>query len=99
MHSTLSTRETAELLGLGQSTVRRYSAAGALYSFVHKGRLRFPRWKFAGSGVLPGLSHVLAQLPVGVHPQAAEGFFTSENTELVAGGVALHSGAVARRGE
>lgn len=57
------------------------------------------RWQFTGSGVLPGLSYVLAQLPMGVHPQAAEGFFTSEITELVAGGAALHSGAVARRGE
>ncbi|MFY9679386.1 helix-turn-helix domain-containing protein [Glutamicibacter protophormiae] len=83
LDSTLSARDTAELLDLDQSTVRHYSSSGALHSFVHKGRLRFPRWQFVGSEVLPGLSEVLADLSDGVHPQVVEGFFTSENADLV----------------
>lgn len=85
LDSTLSARDTAALLGLDQSTVRHYSSSGALHSFVHKGRLRFPRWQFAGSEVLPGLSEVLPDLPEGIHPQMVEGFFASENADLVVG--------------
>jgi hypothetical protein len=55
----LTTRETASLLGVSLSTVSRRRSAGGLYAFRHSGRWRFSSWQFSGGKILPGVTKIV----------------------------------------
>ena len=78
----LSTAETAELLGVDVPAVRRLIAERRLYAFKAGGRWRLPRWQFADGAPLRELEAVLRALSPGLHPLAVQGFLTSPKPEL-----------------
>ncbi|RAN76151.1 hypothetical protein B5P43_24465 [Bacillus sp. SRB_336] len=88
--SALTAGEVAQQLNLSASTIRHYKASGRLYSYEHRGKLRFPIWQFSADTrqAIPFIANVLESLPRNAHPQTISGFFQTPQPDLVVDGVA-----------
>ncbi|MTD15044.1 DNA-binding protein [Nakamurella sp. YIM 132087] len=81
----LSTREAAELLGVGDSRIRQRLRARTLLSTVVRGSHRLPRFQFTDTGELPGWAQVAPRVPVDRPLIAVEGFLTHPHVDLALG--------------
>jgi hypothetical protein len=82
--SSLTTGQVASMRGRADAGVRRSAGTGDLYA-LNQGDsrgLRFPRWQFAGSQVLPGLRRIVPTFPRNTHPLTIESFMTRPSEEL-----------------
>lgn len=85
---TLSSSEAARKLGTTVAQVRGRCSRGQLSGY-RQGRLwRYPSWQFTDDGVLPGLKHVLRELPP-AHPLVIHLHMTTSNEALRLGGRAV----------
>lgn len=84
--------EVAKRLGIDASRVRHRQSKGGLYAFMAGGNRRYPAWQFTGDPaqpVLPGLAAVVSAFPDDLHPATIQGFMTTRQSELSAGGEAM----------
>lgn len=81
-----SVEETATLLQIDPSRVRRRLRDHALYGFKLGAATRIPRWQFTSQGTpLPRLRAVLEALPNDLHPLEVAGFMTTADPDLTVG--------------
>ncbi|MCU1482704.1 MAG: hypothetical protein JWQ19_3490 [Subtercola sp.] len=87
----LTGEQVASGLGLKPSTIRHYRAENRLYAYMADGKAWFPIWQFNAdlSAALPALSEVLGSLDLRLHPRSVAGFFSTVQSELVIGEVAV----------
>ena len=84
MESLLTTGQVAAMLGRDDAGVRRSAGAGDLY-VLNQGDsrgLRFPRWQFVDSRVVPGLRRIVPAFPRRTHPLTVESFMMRPHEEL-----------------
>jgi len=108
--STMSTAETAELLGRDRSSISRKMNDGTVHWIRVGNQRRIPRWQITQDGhLLPGLARVVAAIPSGVSALTVAAVMQQRQDDLdgqtplgwlVAGGdaaaVAAHLAALAR---
>lgn len=82
----LTTREAAELLGVGESRIRQRVAARTLFAVQTGQGVRFPRFQFVSDGALPGWDEVAPRFPADAHPVAVSNFMQTPTVELEIGG-------------
>ncbi|GAB3267252.1 helix-turn-helix domain-containing protein [Arthrobacter pigmenti] len=83
IRSSISVEETATLLQIDPSRVRRWLRDLALYGFKFGAATRIPRWQFTSQGTpLPRLRAVLQALPNDLHPLEVAGFMTTADPDL-----------------
>jgi hypothetical protein len=89
LHTSLSTKEAARLLGVNESRVRQRLSDRTLYGFKDQDGWHLPRFQFTESGAVHGIAAVFPDLPTGIDPIAVENWFTSPTWELVHQGQAF----------
>ncbi|MGH3145881.1 MAG: hypothetical protein ACRDTR_08785, partial [Rubrobacter sp.] len=72
----LTTRETAALLGTGESRVRQRLGDKTLYGVKAGRENRLPTFQFEGGREVPGIGEVLRHVDRSVHPVALLNWFT-----------------------
>jgi hypothetical protein len=82
----LTTSQTASLLGVSLSTVSRRRSAGGLYAFRHSGRWRFSSWQFSGGKVLAGVTEIVRSSASELHPVTVRGVMLAPRPTLNARG-------------
>ena len=85
----LTVAQASDRLGIDASRVRHRIGSRELYAVGMGARRRLPAFQFDEDASLPGLGEVVRALPHDAHPLEVEGFFTSPQSELELGGVAL----------
>ena len=85
IETSLSTAEAATILGVDVSRIRQRIRERSLFGVEYEGEWRLPRFQFERRKVLPGLSIVLAALPVELNPLDVAGWFLDPNIDLVTG--------------
>jgi excisionase family DNA binding protein len=78
----LTTAETADLLGVGESRVRQRLAEGTLYGVKVGRENRLPAFQFEGGAEVPEAAQVLRQIDRSVHPVALLNWFTLPDPDL-----------------
>lgn len=81
--SSLTQKETAELLGVSTSRIRQRLDANSLYSIDNGNGRVCPRFQFAEHQTLPGLDVLLKCISRDVHPVAVQRFFLTNNPDLI----------------
>jgi Arc/MetJ family transcription regulator len=82
----LTTSETASLLGVSQSTVSRRRSAGGLYAFHHSGRWIFASWQFSSGKTVPGVTEIVRSSASELHPVTVRGVMLAPRPTLNARG-------------
>ena len=78
----LTTAQTARLLSISESAVRRRRADGRLYSFPLFRHWRYASWQFTDSGLLLGIDDVNRTIPRSVHPAFVRGLMLAPRPGL-----------------
>jgi hypothetical protein len=81
----LTTTETARLLGVSESTVRRQRVERTLYTFPNEGRWRFAVWQFSTAATIPGIEELAPAIPASMHPAFVRGLMLAPRRQLVDG--------------
>ncbi|MCP2249731.1 hypothetical protein [Lentzea aerocolonigenes] len=80
--SALTVAEAARQLQVDTSRIRHRLGVGRLVGWKDRGSWRLPAWQFAGSGVLPGLETVLAEIPSDQPALVVAAFMTTLQEDL-----------------
>jgi hypothetical protein len=83
LDNSLSTEETAEMLGTSVEEVMQRLANRMLYGVPSEDGLKVPQFQFEEGRVLPGFEEVLPLLDNDLHPVAVQNWFTNPNTDLL----------------
>lgn len=78
----LTTRETARLLGIGDSRVRQRLKEKTLYAVKAGRENRLPAFQFEGGNEVPGIGEILRHVDRSLHPVALLNWFTLPNPDL-----------------
>jgi hypothetical protein len=81
----LTTTETARLVGLSASTIRRRRANRSLYAFPHGTQWRFAAWQFSTTATIPGIDDLAPAIPPSMHPAFVRGLMLAPRRQLVDG--------------
>jgi hypothetical protein len=81
----LTTTETARLLGLSPSTIRRRRASRSLYAFPHGTQWRFAAWQFSTAATIPGIDALAPAIPTTMHPAFVRGLMLAPRRQLADG--------------
>ena len=84
--SSLLVNEAARQLQVDTSRIRHRLGVGRLVGWKDRGSWRLPAWQFAGSGVLPGLETVLAEIPSDQPALVVAAFMTTLQEDLLVDG-------------
>ncbi|MFC3894682.1 DNA-binding protein [Lentzea rhizosphaerae] len=84
--SALTVAEAARQLQVDTSRIRHRLGVGRLVGWKDRGSWRLPAWQFAGSGVLPGLETVLAEIPSDQPALVVAAFMTTLQEDLLVDG-------------
>jgi hypothetical protein len=84
--SALTVAEAARQLQVDTSRIRHRLGVGRLVGWKDRGSWRLPAWQFAGSGVLPGLETVLAEIPSDQPALVVAAFMTTLQEDLLVEG-------------
>lgn len=84
LQDSMTTSETAELLGVDASRVRQrlLGRPPSLYGLRLGSTWRIPKFQFDEGTLLPGMELVVARLPADLHPVAMLNWFLAPSTEL-----------------
>lgn len=85
--SALTVADAARQLQVDTSRIRHRLGVGRLVGWKDRGSWRLPAWQFAGSGVLPGLETVLAEIPSDQPALVVAAFMTTPQEDLPVDGV------------
>ena len=80
--SALTTKEAAEVLGVGESRIRQRLREGTLYGMKAGRENRLPAFQFEGAKEVPGIAKVLERMDRSLHPVAVLNWFTLPNPDL-----------------
>ena len=80
--SALTTRETAGMLGVGESRIRQRLGQGTLYGVKTGRENRLPAFQFEGGREVPGIAEVLTRMDRSVHPVAVLNWLVHPNPDL-----------------
>ncbi len=80
--SALTVAGAAERIGVDASRIRHRLAGGQLVGWKDRGGWRLPVWQFTDDDVLPGLSTVLAEVPVDQPALVVAAFMTTPQAAL-----------------
>lgn len=80
--SALTVADAARQLQVDTSRIRHRLGVGRLVGWKDRGSWRLPAWQFAGSGVLPGLETVLAEIPSDQPALVVAAFMTTPQEDL-----------------
>jgi hypothetical protein len=80
-----TTNETARLLGVSESTIRRRRAGRTLYAFPHWSRWLFAAWQFSTAATIPGIDELAPAIPPSMHPAFVRGLMLAPRRQLVDG--------------
>lgn len=82
LDTSLTTSQAAKYLKVDPSRIRQRLRERSLYGVEYDGEKRLPRFQFERHKVLPGLAHVLAELPRHLGPLDIAEWFLSPNPDL-----------------
>lgn len=82
LDTSLSTSQAAKYLKVDPSRIRQRLRERSLYGVEYDGEKRLPRFQFERHKVVPGLAHVLAELPGHLSPLDVAEWFLSPNPDL-----------------
>lgn len=82
LDTSLTTSQAAKYLKVDPSRIRQRLRERSLYGVEYDGEKRLPRFQFEGHKVVPGLAHVLAELPGHLSPLDVAEWFLSPNPDL-----------------
>ncbi|SEQ45496.1 hypothetical protein SAMN05216188_10388 [Lentzea xinjiangensis] len=85
--SALTVADAARQLQVDTSRIRHRLGVGRLVGWKDRGSWRLPAWQFAGSGVLPGLETVLAEIPPDQPALVVAAFMTKLQEDLLVDGM------------
>jgi hypothetical protein len=80
--SALTVADAARQLQVDTSRIRHRLGVGRLVGWKDRGSWRLPAWQFAGTGVLPGLETVLAEIPSDQPALVVAAFMTTPQEDL-----------------
>lgn len=80
-----TTAETAALLGVSESTVRRRRVKRTLYAFPHGWQWLFAAWQFTTAATIPGIVELAPALPPSIHPAFVRGMMLAPRPGLADG--------------
>jgi hypothetical protein len=80
-----TTAETAQLLSVSESTVRRRRAKRSLYAFPNGTKWRFAAWQFSMAATIPGIGELSPAIPPTMHPAFVRGLMLAPRRQLVDG--------------
>jgi len=83
VHTSKSTKETADTLGITPGRIRQMVADRSLYSFVIDNRRYLPLFQFNGNQLVGNITKVNQALPVRMHPVAVLNWYELANRDLV----------------
>lgn len=78
----LTVKDVARLLGVGESRVRQRAAEGSLFAIRARRPLRFPAFQFTDGAELPGWADIAPLFPNDEHPAVVERFMVSPAVDL-----------------
>jgi hypothetical protein len=81
----LTTTETAQLLAVSESTVRRWRVKRTLYAFPHARQWRFAAWQFSTATTIPGIAELARAIPPSMHPAFVRGLMLAPRRQLADG--------------
>ncbi|MFI6102499.1 DNA-binding protein [Lentzea sp. NPDC051213] len=84
--SALTVADAARQLQVDTSRIRHRLGVGRLVGWKDRGSWRLPAWQFAGTGVLPGLETVLAEIPSDQPALVVAAFMTTPQEDLLVEG-------------
>jgi excisionase family DNA binding protein len=81
----LSVADAAKRLRVDRSRIRQLLSNSSLYGIKLRGEWRLPAFQFSKRGTVPGVQHVLRELPDDLHPVEVLEWFSNPDPDLEVG--------------